>query len=104
MDCLWIKLSEPCFFTDAGTAEFSAGYPMFQNISVGGVTTRGEDAVNELSYMILQATMDVQLYQPSLSVRYSIAKNPDRFLRKVVELIKLGTGFLHSSMMKRESK
>ncbi len=93
LDCLWIKLSEPCFFTDAGTAEFSAGYPMFQNISVGGVTTRGEDAVNELSYMILQATMDVQLYQPSLSVRYSIAKNPDRFLRKVVELIKLGTGF-----------
>lgn len=93
LDCLWIKFSEPCLFQDAETAEFAAGYPMFQNVCVGGVTVRGEDAVNDLSYLILQATMDVRLYQPSLSVRYSMAKNPNRFLRKVVELIRLGTGF-----------
>jgi len=37
--------------------------------------------------------MEVQLYQPSLSVRYSLAKNPGSFLRQVVELIGLGTGF-----------
>jgi formate C-acetyltransferase len=37
--------------------------------------------------------MDVRLYQPSLSVRYNMAKNPNQFLRKVVELIRLGTGF-----------
>ena len=93
LDCLWIKFSEPCLFQDAVTAEFAAGYPMFQNVCVGGVTTTGQDAVNDLSYLILQATMDVQLYQPSLSVRYSLAKNPNKFLRKVVELIRLGTGF-----------
>lgn len=93
LDCLWVKFSEPCLFQDAVTAEFAAGYPMFQNVCVGGVTTSGQDAVNPLSYLILQATMDVQLYQPSLSVRYSLAKNPNRFLRKVVELIRLGTGF-----------
>ncbi len=93
LDCLWIKLSEPCLFQDAGTAEFAAGYPMFQNVCVGGVDDTGKDAVNDLSYMILQATMDVQLYQPSLSVRYSVAKNPNSFLRKIVELISLGTGF-----------
>lgn len=93
LDCLWIKFSEPCLFQDAVTAEFAAGYPMFQNVCVGGVTISGQDAVNELSYLILQATMDVRLYQPSLSVRYSLAKNPNQFLRKVVELIRLGTGF-----------
>ena len=93
LDCLWVKFSEPCLFQDAVTAEFAAGYPMFQNVCVGGVTTAGQDAVNPLSYLILQATMDVQLYQPSLSVRYSLAKNPNKFLRKVVELIRLGTGF-----------
>lgn len=93
LDCLWIKFSEPCLFQDAVTAEFAAGYPMFQNVCVGGVTTSGQDAVNDLSYLILQATMDVQLYQPSLSVRYSLAKNPNKFLRKIVELIRLGTGF-----------
>ncbi len=93
LGCLWVKFSEPCLFQDKVTAEFAAGYPMFQNVCVGGVDQTGRDAVNELSYMIIQATMDVQLYQPSLSVRYSLAKNPNSFLRKVVELIALGTGF-----------
>jgi choline trimethylamine-lyase len=93
LDCLWVKFSEPCLFQDALTAEFAAGYPMFQNVCVGGVDETGKDAVNDLSYMILQATMDVQLYQPSLSVRYSMAKNSNSFLRKIVELISLGTGF-----------
>ncbi len=93
LDCLWVKFSEPCLFQDAQTAEFAAGYPMFQNVCVGGVDETGKDAVNELSYMILQATMDVQLYQPSLSVRYNMSKNPNSFLRKIVELISLGTGF-----------
>ncbi len=92
-NCLWVKFSEPCLFQDALTAEFAAGYPMFQNVCVGGVDQTGKDAVNELSYMILQATMDVQLYQPSLAVRYNMAKNPNAFLRKIVELISLGTGF-----------
>ena len=93
INCLWVKLSEPCLFQDYISAQFSAGYPMFQNICAGGVDFMGCDAVNDISYMLLQATMDVQLYQPSLSVRYSMSKNPNSFLRKVVELIKLGTGF-----------
>ena len=93
LDCLWVKFSEPCLFQDKITAEFAAGYPMFQNVCVGGVDLDGRDAVNDLSYMILQATMDVRLYQPSLSVRYNMAKNPNAFLRKCVDLIALGTGF-----------
>ena len=93
LDCLWVKFAEPCLFQDAETAEFAAGYPMFQNVCCGGIDSMGRDAVNDLSYLILQATMDVRLYQPSLSVRYSLAKNPNRFLRKVVDLIMLGTGF-----------
>lgn len=93
LDCLWVKLSEPCLFQDYVSAQFSAGYPMFQNICAGGIDHTGSDAVNGVSYMLLQATMDVQLYQPSLSVRYSMSKNPNSFLKKIVELISLGTGF-----------
>ncbi len=93
LDCLWIKFSEQCLFQDAKSAEYASGYPMFQNLCAGGVDSRGVDAVNDLSYMILQATINTQLYQPSLSVRYNMAKNPNSFLRKIVELISLGTGF-----------
>lgn len=91
--CLWVKFSEPCLFQDEKSAEYSSGYPMFQNLCAGGVDSAGQDAVNDLSYMIIQATMDTQLYQPSLSVRYNMAKNPNAFLRKIVDLIRLGTGF-----------
>ncbi len=93
LECLWVKFSEPCLFQDATSARYSAGYPLFQNLCVGGVDSSGRDAVNDLSYMVIQASMDVQMYQPSLSVKYNLARNPDKFLRKVVELIQMGTGF-----------
>ena len=92
-DCLWVKFSEQCLFQDEKSAEYASGYPMFQNLCAGGVDKMGRDAVNDLSYMILQATMDTKLYQPSLSVRYNMAKNPNSFLRKIVELMAMGTGF-----------
>ncbi len=92
-DCLWIKYAEPCLFQDGKTAEFASGYNMFQNACCGGINENGQDAVNELSYMMLQAMNEVKLYQPSLSVRYHAGKNPTRFLRKIAELVKEGTGF-----------
>ena len=92
-DCLWIKYAEPCLFQDGKTAEYASGYNMFQNACCGGIDQSGQDAVNNLSYMMLQAMMDVQLYQPSLSVRYNSGKNPAAFLSKVVDLVALGTGF-----------
>ncbi|MEG0779744.1 MAG: pyruvate formate lyase family protein [Oscillospiraceae bacterium] len=93
LDCLWVKFSEACQMNSASSAAVTAGYLPFTNISCGGIDQYGEDAVNEISYMMLDATAEVQMYQPSLSVRYNLAKNSDRFLRAIVDLIKLGTGF-----------
>lgn len=93
LDCLWVKFAEATVFQDELTAKYSAGYMMYQNISCGGIDSEGQDAVNDLSYMVLQATADVRLYQPSLAVRYNLAKNPDKFLRKIVETHAIGTGF-----------
>ncbi|MFR0876249.1 MAG: pyruvate formate lyase family protein [Bilophila wadsworthia] len=52
----------------------------------------GLDAVNPLSYLMLQATIDTQMVQPSLSVRLS-RKNPEDFFLKIAELIQTGSGF-----------
>ena len=93
LDCAWIKLAEPCLFQDGVTAEYANGYTMFQNVCAGGINSNGQDAVNELSYMVIQASMDTMLYQPSLSVRYNLAKNPDSFLKKCAECINTGNGF-----------
>jgi len=93
LDCLWVKSSEICFIYSQRTAKYFAGYIPYQSVCCGGVNKRGLDAVNDLSYMMLQAMMDVRLFQPSLTVKYAKGKNPDSFLRKVAELVSLGTGF-----------
>ncbi len=98
LDCLWVKFAESCLFQDTHTAKYAAGYMLFQNTCCGGIDKNGQDAVNDISYMMVQATMDVKLYQPSLSIRYNKQKNPDSFLRKVVDLVAMGLGFpsIHS--------
>lgn len=93
LNCTWIKLAEPCLFQDGVTAEYANGYTMFQNVCAGGIDQYGQDAVNDLSYMVIQASIETMLYQPSLSVRYNLAKNPDSFLRKCAECMNTGNGF-----------
>ncbi len=90
MDCFWIKIAEMGLFQDAASAEFSAGYNMTVQVCAGGIDRYGNDAVNELSYMTIQATEDTALKEPNMTVRYNIAKNPDSFLRKAAECIRMG--------------
>lgn len=90
LDCLWIKIAELSLFQDEVTAQYAAGYCITVNVTAGGIDQFGNDAVNPLSYQVIQATMDVRFKEPNLSVRYNISKNPDSFLRKAVESIRLG--------------
>jgi pyruvate formate-lyase/glycerol dehydratase family glycyl radical enzyme len=91
LECLWVKFSEPNALSDQNYASFVPGYSTFQQVCCGGVTASGQDGVNELSYMMLQAAMDVRLPQPNLSVKYN-RKNPDSFLHKAADLTALGMG------------
>ncbi len=90
LDCLWIKVAELSLFQDEVTAQFAAGYCITVQVTAGGIDRFGNDAVNELSYQVIQATMDVQLKEPNLSIRYNISKNPDSFLQKGIESIRMG--------------
>lgn len=90
LDCFWIKIAEMGLFQDGESAAFSAGYNMTVQVTAGGIDKDGRDAVNDLSYMTIQATMDTALKEPNMTVRYNIAKNPDSFLRKAAECIRMG--------------
>ena len=61
-----------------------------QAITLGGVDNQGKDAVNELSYIILDATEQVDLIR-DLSVRLH-SGTPAPFLRRSAELIAKGGG------------
>lgn len=90
LDCMWVKVAELSLFQDEVTAQFAAGYCITVQVTPGGIDQFGNDAVNELSYQVIQATMDIKFKEPNLSVRYNISKNPDSFLRKAIECIRMG--------------
>jgi formate C-acetyltransferase len=70
---------------------FSAGGPLYQNVTIAGQTTDGKDAVNDLSYLILDSVGRMKLTQPNLSVRFH--KNiSDDFLSECINVIGRGFG------------
>jgi len=91
LDLLYVKFSEINKVRDEGSTKAFGGYPMFQNLIVGGVDREGEDATNELSYMCLQATANTKLYQPSISIRVH-SDTPAQLYRKAAEVSRLGLG------------
>lgn len=91
MDCIWVKLNDLNKVRDAASAEGFAGYSLFQNLCAGGQDEFGMDATNDLSYMCIQASMHVQLPQPSFSVRVWNG-TPTEFLLKCAELTRTGVG------------
>lgn len=91
MDCIWVKLNDLCKVRDSASAEGFAGYGLFQNLIAGGQDENGEDSTNDISFMSIQASLNVMLPQPSLSVR--IWNNtPHDFMMKAAELTKTGIG------------
>ncbi len=68
------------------------GFHEVTNICIGGVTPEGEDAVNELSYLVLEATGLVHSASTNLSARLG-EKTPDDFFLACIDLIRTGIGF-----------
>jgi len=68
-----------------------SGYPMYQNLVVGGQTIEGKDATNELSYMCLSALADVRLPEPNFYIRVH-ENSPEEFLMDAMHVVKLGIG------------
>ncbi len=91
LDCLWVKLNDVNKIRDEASTKGFGGYPMFQNLIVGGQTCGGRDATNELSFACLTASAHVKLPQPSISIRVW-NKTPDSLMEKAAEVTRLGLG------------
>ena len=87
----WLKLLSINKIRSWSHTRYSAGGPLYQNVTIGGQTTDGKDAVNELSFLILDSVGKMKLTQPNLSVRFH--KNmTDKFLTECVNVIGRGFG------------
>jgi formate C-acetyltransferase len=87
----WLKLLSVNKIRSWSHTRYSAGGPLYQNVTIGGQTLDGKDAVNELSFLILDSVGRMKLTQPNLSVRFH--KNiSDEFLTECVNVIGKGFG------------
>lgn len=92
MSCLWIKCTSMIKLRDEASSKSFAGFPLFQNITAGGQTSRGDDATNELSFLMLDATAKARTSQPSVGLRYHNRINRD-IMVKAAEVIRMGMGY-----------
>ena len=93
LQCFWVKFNNQPAPPKVGITEEQSGtYTDFSLINIGGVDpATGADAVNEVSYLILDVVEEMRLVQPSACIQIS-AKNPERFLKRACRVIRCGFG------------
>ena len=92
LQSFWVKFNNHPSPPKMGvTAEESNTYTDFSLINIGGVKEDGSNAVNEMSYILLDVIEEMRLLQPSSMIQVS-KKNPDRFIRRAIDIIKTGFG------------
>ena len=91
INCIWVKLNSLSKCRDLESAKGFAGYGTFQNLIVGGQDEHGRDATNDLSFMCIDASMQVFLPQPSLSIRVWNG-TPHELMLRAAELTRTGIG------------
>ncbi|MFB0536174.1 MAG: trans-4-hydroxy-L-proline dehydratase [Anaerolineae bacterium] len=92
LQCFWIKFNNQPAPPKVGvTAAESSTYTDFAQINLGGAKEDGSDAVNEVTYLLLDVIEEMRLLQPSSSIQVS-KKNPDRFIKRAAKIIRTGFG------------
>jgi formate C-acetyltransferase len=92
LGCFWVKFNNHPSPPKMGvTAQESNTYTDFCLINLGGLKPDGTDAVNEMSYILLEVIKEMRILQPSSMVQIS-KKNPDQFIHKALDIIRTGFG------------
>ncbi|HVP07407.1 MAG TPA: pyruvate formate lyase family protein, partial [Candidatus Acidoferrum sp.] len=92
LQSFWVKFNNQPAPPKVGvTAQESNTYTDFCLINIGGVTESGEDACNELSFMLLDVIEQMRLLQPSSMVQIS-KKSPEKLLLRALKIIRTGYG------------
>ncbi|QUI22565.1 pyruvate formate-lyase [Vallitalea pronyensis] len=91
IEAFFIKCNELNKLRSWPDSVFFLGYQMFINLAIGGQTVEGEDAVNDVSYLCIEACQDVTLFTPSISVKW-FEKTDDAFMLKALEAVMVHQG------------
>ena len=89
--CLFVKLKSIIKVKPWDHSKYATGHPMYQNMTIGGQLPGGGDAVNDVSYLCINAMENVRFPEPNLVSRYADC-TPDEYLKKCVDSFSLGFG------------
>lgn len=93
ISCFWIKFNNQPAPPKVGVTALESGtYNDFTNINIGGIDKNGNNAVNELSYIILEVQEELHELQPGLSIHVSKV-TPDEFVMAGAKVIRQGHGY-----------
>ncbi len=93
VELLFVKVNGTVTLDDYATATCFAGFPQAVNITIGGVKPDGSCAVNDLTYLLMDAERDVAMTAEDLVIRVS-EDSPRRYLRAAAELARALKGKL----------
>ena len=85
--CLWLKLNDNTNLVPETAEELFGGAGTVPAVTLGGVDGQGEDAVNDLTYVILKVTELLQTRDPSVNARCHPEKNSRDYLTRVAEVV-----------------
>jgi len=92
LQAFWMKFNNQPAPPKVGvTAEESGTYTDFATINTGGVKEDGSNAVNEVSFLILDVIEEMRILQPSSMIQIS-KKTPASFLKRALKILKTGFG------------
>ena len=92
LGCFWVKFNNHPSPPKMGvTAQESNTYTDFCLINLGGVKPDGTNAVNPMTYILLDVIQEMRILQPSSMIQVS-RKNPDSFVHKALDIIRTGFG------------
>jgi formate C-acetyltransferase len=92
LQAFWVKFNNHPAPPKIGvTAKESSTYTDFSLINVGGLKPDGSNAVNELSFLILDVVEEMRILQPSSMIQVS-RENPDEFVKRAAKIIRTGFG------------
>ena len=77
--CLWLKIADNTNLVPETAENFWGGAGSTPAVTLGGVDKNGEDAVNDLTYILLKVTELMRLRDPSMNARFHYEKNENRY-------------------------
>jgi len=92
LQCFWIKFNNHPAPPKIGVTSLESNtYTDFALINIGGLKPDGADAVNDLTFILLDVIEEMRLLQPGSMVQVS-KKNPDHFIHRALQITKTGFG------------